>query len=194
MNDSREEKKFLQYLFIWKMHTTESSSNQLVELLVQYGMTLTLILSYNSSTVGKNSHHVTWTLDLHTPEIHHGTSIRLFPDPGSLQCLQTGIGGSVQQGSNSGTYSCRWWAYLQSNQWHPHSIHCYLGRAGKSITLMSEDRVRNQCKVQAMWCIKQKGNASSLLQWGSQWVHEQNPPQHNVSVQDTSWVNETQVQ
>ena len=80
---------------------------------------------------------------------------------------------------NSNGYACGQRAYLQNSQWHQHSSHCCPGAAGKGVTLVPRDRVRNQPKQGASPVVhlqqqsSRTSNASSLLQWRSHKTHEQ---------------------
>ena len=94
-----------------------------------------------SNTPGKKGHHATWKFDLLAPTTDNGTFTRLPSVPSPLQCLHKGSGRSEQQWYKPGAYACKRQAYLQNSQWHPHSSHCCLGAAGKSVTPVSRDRV-----------------------------------------------------
>ena len=72
----------------------------LMELLRQYGVSLTLIRWLAAALPGKKGCHATWKLDLHAPTTDSGTSTRLPSVPCPLQCLHKGTGGSEQQFSS----------------------------------------------------------------------------------------------
>ena len=80
---------------------------------------------------------------------------------------------------NSNGYACGQRAYLQNSQWHQHSSNCCPGAAGKGVTLVPRDRVRNQPKQGASPVVhpqqqsSRTSNASGLLQWRSHKTHEQ---------------------
>ena len=94
-------------------------------------------------------------------------------------------------------------AYLQNSQWHLYSSHCCLGAAGKSVTWCQETESKqiSPSRAQALWCTlnKQstriKKNASNLLQWRSQRVHQQSqdPLQQNADVQEVGRINKIEV-
>ena len=128
-----------------------------------------------SSSPGKKSCHATWKLDLHAPT----TSTRLPSVPSPLQCLHKGTGGYEHQRFKPGAYACGRRAYLQNSQRHQHSSHCCLGAAGKGVTLVPRERVRNQPKqgpspvVHPQEQSSRTSNASSLLRWRSHRTHKQ---------------------
>ena len=158
----------------------------LMELLVQYGVSLTRTRWLAAALQEKKGCHATWKLDLHAPTTDNGTSIRLPPPPlptppvpSPLQCLDKGTGGCEQQWFKPGAYACGRRAYLQNSQLHPYSSHRCPGAAGKSVTLVPRDRVRNQSKQGASSVVhpqqqsRRTSNANSLLQWRSYRTHEQ---------------------
>ena len=124
-----------------------------------------------SRTPGKKGCRATWKLDLRFPATDNGTSARLPHTPSPLQFLHKGTGGSEQQWFKPGAYACGRHTYLQNRQWHPHSSHRCSGAAGKSVTFVPRDRVRNQSKQGASPVVhpqqqrSRTSNVSSLLQW-----------------------------
>ena len=114
-------------------------------------------------------------------------------------------GGSEQQWFKPGAYACGRRAYLQNSQLHQHISDCCPGAAGKGVTLVPRNRVRNQSKQGASPVVhpqeqsSRTSNASSLLQWRSHRTHEQSqiprdPLRQNAYVQDAGRINKTQVQ
>ena len=104
-----------------------------------------------------------------------------------------------------GAYASGRRAYLQNSQWRIHSSHCCPGAAGKGVTLVPRDRVRNQPMQGASPAVhpqqqsSRTSNASSLLQQRSHSRHEQSqiprdPLRQNANVQDEGRINKTQVQ
>ena len=117
----------------------------LMELFVQYGISLTLTRWLCSSTLEKKDHHATWKLDLHAPTTDNGTSTRLAPASSSLQCLHKGTGGSNSNGLG--------WVLTLADEGlmckTACDTHTLTGAAGKSVTMVPRDRVWNQSKQEA---------------------------------------------
>ena len=118
-----------------------------------------------------------------------------LPVPSPLQCLHKGTGGSEQQWFKPNAYACGRRSYLQNSQRHQHSSHRCPGAAGRGVTLMPRDIVRNQSKQGARLVVhpqrqsSRTSNASSLLQWRSHRTHGQSqiprdPLRQNADVQD----------
>ena len=152
----------------------------LVELLVQYGVSLTLT-RWLAATLQERKVAMRLGNWISTP---HQLTMGLpqgFPLSPVLYNVYTG--GSEQQWYKLGAYAHGRWAYLQNSQWHPHNSHRCPGAAGKSVILVPKS-------IQAR---------RNLFQWRSQRTHEQSQIprdslRQNADVKDAGRINKTQVQ
>ena len=70
-------------------------------------------------------------------------------------------------GLKRGAYTCRLRTYLQDSHWHLHSSHNCPGAAGKGVTLVPRDRLRNQSKQGASPVVHPQQQSSRTSKAGS---------------------------